>query len=107
MRSSGCGISTCWPRTGSTGWFWCSGTRPTEGLVWGLNSENLATYTVAALKNFYKVFPEFTETQFRMHEESGLRRAEIEPFWHDVFGFFRENKPDIRLEFRAKGLPKS
>jgi hypothetical protein len=87
---------------------WASnGTKPAPGLVWGVNSSNLAPYTVAALKKFYEVFPEFTETQFRMHEESGLLRSEIGPFWHDVFGFFHDNKPDIRLEFRAKGLPKS
>ena len=87
---------------------WASdGTKPASGLVWGLNAKNLVPYTFAALKKFYEVFPEFTETQFRMHEESGLLRSEIEPFWHDVFGFFHNNKPDIRLEFRAKGLPKS
>jgi hypothetical protein len=84
-----------------------NGTRATPGLVWGLNATNLVPYTVAALKEFYDVFPEFTETQFRMHEESGLRIAEIEPFWHEVFGFFRTNKPDLRLEFRVKNLPKS
>ncbi len=84
-----------------------NGTRATPGLVWGLNATNLISYTVAALKKFYEVFPEFTETQFRMHEESGLRVAEIEPFWHEVFGFFRTNKPDLRLEFRVKNLPKS
>jgi hypothetical protein len=87
---------------------WASdGTKPAPGLVWGLNAKNLAPYTVAALKKFYETFPEFTETQFRMHEESGLLKSEIEPFWHDVFGFFRSSRPDIRLEFRAKGLPKS
>jgi hypothetical protein len=87
---------------------WASnGTKPTPGLVWGLHSGNLTPYTVAALKKFYEVFPEFTETQFRMHEESGLVRSEIGPFWHDVFQFFHDHKPDIRLEFRAKGLPKS
>ena len=87
---------------------WASdGTKPTPGLVWGLTAKNLVPYTVAALKKFYDVFPEFTETQFRMHEESGLLKSEIEPFWHDVFAFFRNSKPDVRLEFRAKGLPKS
>ncbi len=75
--------------------------------MWGLNTTNLVPYTVAALKKFYETFPEFTETQFRMHEESGLRVSEIEPFWHDVFGFFRTNKPDLKLEFRVKNLPKS
>ncbi len=87
---------------------WASdGTRPTSGLVWGLNATNLVPYTVAALKKFYEVFPEFTETQFRAHEESGLLNSEIEPFWHNVFAFFRSNQPNIQLEFRAKNLPKS
>jgi hypothetical protein len=87
---------------------WASdGTKPTAGLVWGLNSQNLATYTVAALNKFHDVFPELTEVQFRMHEESGLRKDEIEPFWHDVFAFYRNSQPNVRLEFRAKGLPKS
>lgn len=87
---------------------WASdGTKPVPGLVWGLTAKNLVPYTVAALKKFYEVFPEFTEAQFRMHEESGLLKSEIEPFWHDVFGFFRNTKPDLRMEFRAKGLPKS
>jgi hypothetical protein len=87
---------------------WASdGTKPTAGLVWGLNSRNLAAYTVAALKKFHDVFPELTEVQFRMHEESGLRKDEIEPFWHDVFAFYRNSQPNVRLEFRAKGLPKS
>jgi len=42
-----------------------------------------------------------------MHEESGLRSAEIAPFWHDVFGFYRTQDPNILLELRVKGLPKS
>jgi hypothetical protein len=84
-----------------------NGTRPTPGLVSGLNAQNLVPYTVAALKKFYEVFPEITQTQFRMHEESGLRISEIEPFWHDVFGFYRSNKPNIMLELRVKNLPKS
>jgi hypothetical protein len=87
---------------------WASnGRQPAPGLVWGLNATNLVPYTVAALKKFYEVFPEFTETQFRMHEESGLRRAEIEPFWHAVFSFYRSNQPNILLELRVKNLPKS
>jgi len=87
---------------------WASnGAKPTPGLVWGLNATNLVPYTVAALKKFYEAFPEFTETQFRMHEESGLRVSEIKPFWHDVFSFYRTNKPDMKLELRVKNLPKS
>ena len=83
-----------------------NGTRPAPGLVWGLNADNLVPYTVAALDKFYATFPEFTETQFRMHEESGLRAAEIEPFWHEIFAFYRARRPDIQLELRVKNLPK-
>ncbi|MFB3778425.1 MAG: hypothetical protein ACE141_12480 [Bryobacteraceae bacterium] len=87
---------------------WASdGTKPVPGLVWGLDTNNLVPYTVAALKKFYETFPEIETTQFRMHNESGLRPAEIEPFWHEVFGFFSKNKRNVRLELRAKGLPKS
>ncbi len=87
---------------------WASdGTKPWPGVVWGLNAENVTPYTVAALKKFYEVFPEIKSTQFRMHEESGLRSAEIAPFWHDVFGFYRTQAPDILLELRVKGLPKA
>lgn len=87
---------------------WASdGTKPVPGLVWGLDSKNLNPYTVAALKKFYEVFPEIKETQFRMHGESGLWDDEIEGFWHDVFGYYSENRRDTLLELRAKGLPKS
>lgn len=85
-----------------------AGTRqPVPGIPWGLNAQNLVPYTTAALKKFYDTFPEFTETQFRMHEESGLTVAEIEPFWHDIFAFFKTTKPDQKLELRVKNLPKS
>ncbi len=83
------------------------GTKPTPGLVWGLDGTNLVPYTVAGLKKFYEVFPELTETQFRMHDESGLKLNEIDSFWHDVFGFFSAGKRDESLELRAKGLDKS
>jgi hypothetical protein len=87
---------------------WASdGTHPTPGLVWGLNAENLVPYTVAALDKFYALFPEIKETQFRMHNESGLYDPEIEPFWHEIFHFYSTRRPEIELELRAKGLPKS
>ncbi len=65
---------------------WASdGTKPASGLVWGLNSQNLAPYTIAALDKFYSLFPEIKETQFRMHNESGLLDSEIDDFWHKSF----------------------
>lgn len=81
--------------------------KPTSGLVWGLDSKNFVAYTVAALKKFYELFPEIDETQFRMHNESGLNDDEIEAFWHEVFAFYSANKRNVKLELRAKGLPKS
>ena len=87
---------------------WASdGTKPTPGLVWGLDAKNLIPYTVAALARFYELFPEINETQFRMHGESGLFDNEIDGFWHEVFGFYSATKRNIRVELRAKGLAKS
>jgi hypothetical protein len=87
---------------------WASdGSQPTTGLVWGLNAQNLVPYTTAALDKFYTVFPEFKETQFRMHNESGLLDAEIDSFWHDIFLYYSTHHRDISLELRAKGLDKS
>ena len=76
-----------------------------DGLVFGVTAENLAPYTKAALKRFLEVFPDIDAIQFRMHDESGLKREEIQPFWHDVFASIKETHPKLRLDLRAKGLP--
>ncbi len=75
------------------------------GLVWGVTAENLAPYTKAALRRFLEVFPELDAIQFRMHDESGLKPAEVQPFWHDVFSDIKQTHPNLRLDLRAKGLP--
>jgi hypothetical protein len=75
------------------------------GLVWGVTTDNLSAYTKAALRRFLEIFPEIDGIQFRMHDESGLKRAEMQPFWHDVFGWMRRNHPGLRLDLRAKDLP--
>ena len=75
------------------------------GLVWGVTADNLAAYTKAALRRFLEVFPEIDAIQFRMHDESGLKPAEIQPFWHDVFSDIKQTHPNLRLDLRAKGLP--
>ena len=75
------------------------------GLVWGVTADNLAPYTKAALRRFLEVFPEIDAIQFRMHDESGLKPAEIQPFWHDVFSDIKQTHPNLRLDLRAKGLP--
>ena len=75
------------------------------GLVWGVTGENLSAYTKAALRRFLQVFPEVDAIQFRMHEESGLKRDEMVGFWHEVFALIKAAKPDMRIDLRAKDLP--
>jgi hypothetical protein len=77
----------------------------TPGLVWGVTGDNLAGYTKAALRKFLAVFPEIDAIQFRMHDESGLKPAEMAGFWHEVFGLIKQARPDLRVDLRAKGLP--
>jgi hypothetical protein len=75
------------------------------GLVYGVTEQNLVPYTKAALRRFMEVFPDIDAIQFRMHDESGLKKEEIQPFWHDVFASLKENHPKLRLDLRSKGLP--
>lgn len=75
------------------------------GLVWGVTAGNLAAYTKASLGRFLEVFPDVDAIQFRMHDESGLKREEMQPFWHDVFSSIKRDHPNLRLDLRAKGLP--
>ena len=75
------------------------------GLVWGVTADNLAPYTKAALKRFLEVFPEIDGIQFRMHDESGLKRGEMAGFWHDVFQSMKQARPDLRVDLRVKDLP--
>src|ERR1035441_995016 len=75
------------------------------GLVWGVTADNLAAYNKAALRRFLEVSPDIDAIQFRMHDESGLKKEEIQPFWHDVFSDIKRTHPNLRLDLRAKGLP--
>lgn len=42
-----------------------------------------------------------------MHEESGLKREEMDDFWRVVFEHVQRQKPGMLLEARAKGMPDS
>jgi len=77
------------------------------GLVWGVTADNLSGYTKAALRKFLQVFPEVDGLEFRMHEESGLKRGEMERFWHEVFEIIQRARPALPVQIRAKGLPDS
>ena len=41
--------------------------KPTPGIVWGLNADNLVPYTKAALTEFLRQVPHVNAIQFRMH----------------------------------------
>ena len=62
-------------------------------------------YTKAALHRFLEVFPDIDALQFRMHDESGLKHEEMQPFWHDVFASMKQTHPNLRLDLRAKICP--
>ena len=79
---------------------------PTAGLVWGVNANNLTAYTKASLTQFIKLIP-VDAIQFRMHGESGLQKNEEEAFWLDVFKMIKAVKPELRIDMRAKELPRS
>ncbi len=49
--------------------------KPTPGLVWGINADNLVPYTKAALTKFLHEVHGIDAIQFRMHDESGLKRS--------------------------------
>lgn len=81
--------------------------KPLPWLVTGLTERNLVPYTKAALRRFIETFPEIDALQFRMHDESGLKKKEMGSFWHDVFVMLHESHPKVRLDLRAKELPDS
>jgi hypothetical protein len=81
--------------------------KPTPGLVWGVTEKNLTAYTTTALAKFLRLVPEVDAIQFRMHDESGLKKGEQEEFWRSVFLVMKEHGPKVRFDARAKGLPDS
>lgn len=78
---------------------------PTPGLVWGLNDRNLLPYTKAALTQFFRRVHGVDQVQFLMHAESGLKTAEMKPFWESIFRLLRRVAPNVQYEARAKGVP--
>jgi hypothetical protein len=77
---------------------------PTPGLVWGVTTDNLTAYTKSALAEFIRLIP-VDAIQFRMHDESGLKKEEQDAFWADVFSMIRKTRPDMHIDIRAKELP--
>lgn len=81
--------------------------QPTKGLVWGLNGDNLISYTRTALTRLVQLVPDLDGIEFRMHNESGLKRGEQEAFWADVFHSMKTVAPDMQFVLRAKDMPES
>lgn len=81
--------------------------KPVDGLVWGLNAENLMSYTKSALAKLIEVVPELDGIQFRMHGESGLKENEQDAFWSEVFQQIKVTAPDMKLVLRAKAMHES
>ena len=59
------------------------------------------------MAKFIRLVPELDGIQFRMHNESGLKRDEQDCFWSDVFLEIKQTAPKLRLDLRAKELPES
>jgi hypothetical protein len=81
--------------------------RPLPNSVEGVTSENLSAYTLASLKELLVRVPALDGLQFRVHEESGLKRSEMDAFWRAVFTHVQKEKPGLLMEARAKGTPDS
>ena len=81
--------------------------QPVPGLVWGVNENNLVSYNKAALEKFIKLVPGLDAIQFRLHDESGLKKEEQVGFWLDVFKMIKKDYPKMRLDLRAKELPEA
>jgi len=81
--------------------------QPVPGLVWGVNENNLVSYNKAALEKFIRMVPGLDAIQFRLHDESGLKKEEQLGFWLDVFKMIKKDYPKMRLDLRAKELPEA
>ncbi len=94
-------------QSGGIEWTREYGDGPLPNTVEGVTTENLNVYTLAALEEFFDVFPALDEVQFRIHEESGLKREEMDEFWREVFTMVKRERPDLLFEARGKGTPDS
>jgi hypothetical protein len=79
--------------------------RTVPNSVTGVTTANLNAYTLASLKTLLERVPALDALQFRVHEESGLKREEMAGFWREVFAHVQKVKPGMLIEARAKGTP--
>jgi hypothetical protein len=94
-------------QTGGAEWVNDYRGKPVPNTVEGVTTENLNAYTLASLQELLKQVPAVDGIQFRIHEESGLKREEMDEFWREVFTKMHAIKPGLLVEARAKGTPDS
>jgi hypothetical protein len=94
-------------QTGGVEWLADYKDKPVPNTVAGVTTENLNAYTLASLKELLARVPGLDGIQFRVHEESGLKREEMDGFWRAVFEHVQQIKPGLLLEARGKGTPDS
>jgi len=92
-------------QTGGAEWIGEYKGRPVPDTVEGVTTENLNAYTLASLRELLARVPAVDGLQFRIHEESGLKRSEMEGFWRVVFGDVQRTRPGLLVELRGKGTP--
>jgi hypothetical protein len=92
-------------QTGGAEWITAYQGQPIPNSVEGVTSENLSAYTLASVQELLARVPAVDGLQFRVHEESGLKREEMEAFWRQVFAHVQTVRPGMLLEARAKGTP--
>lgn len=94
-------------QTGGAEWLGEYKGRSVPNTVEGVTTANLNAYTLASLKELLVRVPAADALQVRVHEESGLKRSEMEGFWREVFTHLQREKPGMHIEARAKGTPDS
>ncbi|MEO7598724.1 MAG: hypothetical protein ABIV50_07325, partial [Opitutus sp.] len=77
-------------QTGGANWVDEYNGRSVPNSVEGVTTENLNAYTLASLQELIARVPAMDGLHFRIHEESGLKRAEMEDFWREVFTHVRK-----------------
>lgn len=79
--------------------------RSIPNTVEGVTGANLNAYTLASLRELLARVPAIDGLHFRIHEESGLKKGEIEGFWREVFNHIQKTRPGLFVELRGKGTP--
>jgi hypothetical protein len=92
-------------QTGGADWVEEFNGRAIPNAVQGVTTENLNAYTLASLRQLLVRVPALDALHFRVHEESGLTREEMDSFWRAVFEHVQATKPGMMIELRGKNTP--